>query len=460
MADTAAAPGDARGHDVPEETGGPVDSGDVRGHAASGETRGAEAPEDAPAGGRGRGPGRLAAGPCCRQREIAIEALQRQFAEQSRVLTQLQLDARQQEIDNLRALLRQREEEQEAQKQAREVRMQSMWNRNLLEQPTINILTAGSDTSPNGTPRQNTSFLSVDYRKSSSSSSNGSDKRITYASMSADMLHKQVAKLLAVGAQSSKEASKEASTPEAETGCTENQAKQCESKELFLDLAMEAVRLSDLERRVAATPMLQGPFFKADAWDHYSSYGHGVDSWRWGPSSIMSCICPLCWPIRFYRTLCRSAPLPMWSLGCRCRSATCCAGMCTALVFVPPLAFVALCAAMWMRWACLNNEGVHRWPNHVDVLLCGAAFCSVILISACCWSHALVSVARKYKMNLPGAPLCGTCLCLCSRNVSIGQHVDKAQGWLRPDTEAAAAMEMHRMDVPFVEEDCGPTVFV
>eukprot|EP00933_Yihiella_yeosuensis_P053823 TRINITY_DN52116_c0_g1_i1.p1 TRINITY_DN52116_c0_g1~~TRINITY_DN52116_c0_g1_i1.p1 ORF type:complete len:267 (+),score=11.28 TRINITY_DN52116_c0_g1_i1:116-802(+) len=174
----------------------------------------------------------------------------------------------------------------------------------------------------------------------------------------------------------------------------------------------------------------RGPRYNASVWNYYISCGawsDGLCASLQRPALFLQCCCPLVAVYRLYLTLHRSAPLDLGLANLKVESA----GRARALTMV-----VTLCISSFVVGAvfCVLTRRINLT---VLVLL----FCCLVA-GASIWAALLVAVGRKFKVGQvvesPFGFFLKSCCCLCAMNVRVGLHVDRAQGFTKPQRSVAA----------------------
>lgn len=223
---------------------------------------------------------------------------------------------------------------------------------------------------------------------------------------------------------------------------------------LFRD-ARQMAALREIVEGATVAENQQGPEFTRSVWEYYSVMSHWSDGFCVGIQRkdmlLWTCV-PCMWPVRLYRTLRRAAPITCMRMkvvrGCACPVAF--------SLFAFPFAVMA--ALLWYRgpissWL-RDRYAYGRAPVPV-VWFCWLMF-FVLFLTAYVWARLLLGVGHKYNiltsLERPQTFLSKATSCICTFNVRVGLHVDRAQGYaeaLRTDkTLVELSDQLRSADAP------------
>merc|ERR1712176_891344 len=90
-------------------------------------------------------------------------------------------------------------------------------------------------------------------------------------------------------------------------------------------------------------------------------------------------------------------------------------------------------SSVWWR---LSGARFSSLPKSLRTAIAAAILLPPYLVGALLWVWLLRAVGSKYNIvqvrRTPWAFLLKTCCCLCAMNIRVGLHVDRAQGYAKP----------------------------
>jgi len=219
----------------------------------------------------------------------------------------------------------------------------------------------------------------------------------------------------------------------------------------------------------------KGPRFHESTWAYYSHSGRWSDGMGAPAQSLKEaafCCCPFLWPIRLYLTIRRAVPVELWLTCLQFRlivlrhQAVQRAGCLTFLIATLLLSLpVSMMVALYNGYSVTKvHDSLHKMTMGSMLekpgLVAGVFFVSLAFLGGLLlWAQIITAVGWKYniKDSQQSCFLMKACCCPCAYNVRVGLHIDRAQGFKKPNkyveqmvqmTEHAAAQARVIADAP------------